>query len=265
MTPRMLTAVLLMLATLAAAFPARAETDAPAPPANTGASGLRAEVAGGMGLGTRSFVRPTDDGLQRLGVAPFPAADLGLRLEGWPGARFSLEALVRYRTSIGLSVEERPAFALPNEVDVRAQHVELALAPAWRLGANVDAISLALPVGFALRTFWAEVHEHPTPSYALAGPYLRVELVVPLGRYVTVRVGPEAHGLFFVGRALRNGGVESLGIAVGAEAALRIALAEPLALEVGYRESHAFAGNTGDGQGFEDVERFATARLVGAL
>lgn len=230
-----------------------------------GPAGLRAEIGAGAGLGTRSFVRPTTEGIQRLGVAPFPAVDLGLALEGPLGPRWTLGAGVRYRTSLGLSVEERPAFALPNEIDVRAQRLELGVVPCWRFGADARALALAVPVGFALRTFAAEVQELATPTYNLAGPYLRAELVAPLGPGVTLRVGPEAHLLLFVGRALRNGGVESTGIALGAEASLRVALDRSIALEADYRESHALAGHVDDGESFEDVERFATARITGAF
>jgi hypothetical protein len=226
---------------------------------------LAAEVIAGAGLGTRSFERPTAEGTQALGTTAFPAAEVGLRLQAWPQARFSLAALARLQTSLGLEVEERPLFALPHRESVRAQHLDLGLAPHWRLGAGPDALAVAFPVGLTLRSFRAETRDVQTPSYSLVGPHLRVELVAPLTRRVELRIGPEAHGLVFLGRELRDGGTESLGFALGGQAALRLTLPVGVAIEFGYRESHAWAGHRRSGPSFQDVERFAIARIVGTL
>lgn len=228
-------------------------------------SNVGAEAFAGAGVGTRSFVRPTSEGTQALKSSLFPAAEVALRLEAWPRARFSLAGLVHAQTSIGLKVEERPLFALPNEVGVRAEHLDLSAVPSWRLGCASDALALAFPVGFTLRRFQTVVRDVPTPSYSLAGPHLRVELVAPLKPWLTLRVGPELHWIAFLGHDLREGGTDSQGIALGGEAALRLTLGAGISLEVGYRESRAFAGHAGSGASFEDVERFATLRIVGAL
>lgn len=250
------TVACLLLAALAAA-PARADDDAPS---------LTTEITGGMGIGTRSFERPTAaGGTQRLSASAFPAIDLGLKLQGWPERRFALAAVARYQTSVGLHVQEQPDFAPINEVDVRAQHIEVGAVPRFRLAEDPDALAIAFPFGFTVRTFWADVRDLQTPSYTLAGPHLRVEVIAPLGRHVRLRIGPELHALLFVGRDLRDGGTESLGLSLGGEAALRVRLGEVFAAELAYREAHAFVAHESDGEGFEDVERFATLRLVGAL
>lgn len=256
MTRREAMTSLAFAALLALAHPARADESR---------SNLGAEASVGVGVGTRSFVRPTSRGAQRLDPALFPAVDVALRLEGWPRARFSLAGQVRVQTSLGLTVEERPLFALPNRVGVRVQHLDLSAVPEWRLADASDAVALALPVGFTLRSFLAEERDLPTPSYSLAGPHLRVELIAPFARWVTLRAGPEVHWIVFLGRELRDGGTEAMGVALGGEAALRFALGAGIALEVGYRQSHAIAGSSGDGASFEDVERFATLRVVGEL
>lgn len=233
--------------------------------AEEAASNLGAEAFAGVGVGTRSFERPTSDGSQVLQAGLFPAAEVALRLEAWPHARFSFAGLVHVQTSLGLTVQERPLFALPNEVGARAEHLELSAVPSWRLGAESDALALAFPIGFTLRSFQADVRDLPTPSYSLAGPHLRVELVAAFASWLTLRVGPELHWILFLGRQLRDGGTDSQGFALGGEAALRVEVGAGIALEIGYRESHAFAGNVGEGASFEDVERFATVRLVGSL
>ena len=88
-----------------------------------------------------------------------------------------VDALFRYQSSIGMSVEEPPLFALPNEVEARASRLEAsgALDAAARRRGTAG-LALSFPIGFALRTFAADERWFTTPSYSMAGPMLRVEL-----------------------------------------------------------------------------------------
>jgi hypothetical protein len=225
---------------------------------------VRTEIAAGMGVGTRSFSRPTSEGVQRLPDAVFPAVDVALRVHAWPRDGFSLGISLRYQSSLGLTIEEQPPFALRNRVDARAERVELSVAPTFRLGGASAAPALAVPIGFTLRSLWPEVHEMMTPGYSLIGPHLRAELVLPLGDVLVLRVGPELQVIVAIDESIRAEGVGRSGVAYGGEALLQLRLGAVFALELTYRESHAFVPSAFIGRAdFEDVERFATGRLSG--
>ena len=160
-----------------------------------------------MGIGTRSFSRPTREGVQRLPDAVFPAVDVALRVHAWPHDGFSLGVLLRYQSSLGLTIEEQPPFALHNRVAARSARAELSVAPTFRLGSAGTAPALAVPVGFTLRSLWPEVHEMMTPGYSLIGPHLRLELVVPLGNVLALRVGPELQAIIAIDESIRADGV----------------------------------------------------------
>jgi hypothetical protein len=245
-----------------------AEPDAP--PAREGEPtaelepAVRTEIAAGMGIGTRSFSRPTSEGVQRLPDAVFPAVDVALRVHAWPRDGFSLGISLRYQSSLGLTIEEQPPFALRNRVDARAERVELSVAPTFRLGDASAAPALAFPIGFTLRSLWPEVHEMMTPGYSLIGPHLRAELVLPLGDVLVLRVGPELQVIIAIDESIRAEGVGRSGVAYGGEALLQLRLGAVFALELTYRESHAFVPSAFVSRAdFEDVERFATGRLSG--
>ena len=107
----------------------------------------------------------------------FPAVDAGLRVRAWPADSFALEFLLRYETSIGMSVEQGPQFAPENDVSIHASRVELSIAPTFRLGDGPSSVALLFPLGFGLRTLWPEVHTLPVPGYTLGGPQARAELM----------------------------------------------------------------------------------------
>lgn len=227
---------------------------------------VRTEVAAGMGVGTRSFSRPTRAGEQQLPDAVFPAVDAALRVHVWPRAAFSIGVLLRYQSSLGLTVEDEPSFALPNRVDVRAERVELSAAPTLRLGESGADPALAFPVGLTLRSFWPEVHETQTPGYSLFGPHLRAELIVRFGGVLTLRFGPELQAIIAIDRSLRDEGVDRAGFAYGGEALLQVPLGPVFGLELAYRESHAVVPTYWiDRDEFRDVERFASLRLSGGF
>lgn len=271
-------ATLLMLTTLAAPAagqgaaedgapePAREVPDAPHVPDVPEL--LTVALDAGMGVGTRSYERPYRQIRQVLESAPFVAADVALRVRrcasDCPTARYALDFLLRYQTSIGMHVDEPQLFALPNEVATRASRLELSIAPVLRLGGGARGPSLAVPVGAMLRAFQAEHRDLPVPSYSLFGPHLRVELRWPLGP-LTLRVGPEAQWIAVIGNRLKDEGTAGSGVGLGGELALGLDLARHFGLELSYRQAHALASGKPGRADFEDVERFATLQLSGRL
>jgi hypothetical protein len=225
---------------------------------------LRAAAFVGSGIGTRSLRRPVPGGSQRLDTSVFPAAELGLEVHAWPERALSLGFLLNYQTSLGLTVEERPPFALPNEVGTRSERAEFSVGPIFKLAEGSGAARIAIPLGGILRNFWPEARDMLTPRYTLIGPAARIELWLQLGERLRLRVGPEAHWLAFIGPELKVDGVASQGVALGAEVHLTLQLSEHFALELNVRQSNALASST-SGPSFSDVERFVTARVVGVL
>jgi hypothetical protein len=224
---------------------------------------LSLHAAAGLGVGTLAFQRPTPQGLQILPQTPFAAAELLLRVRAWPGQRLSLETLLAYQTSLGLVLQTRPLFALPQNVEARWQRVELSAAPTVRLGAASDAPRLAFPVGLVLRSLFPGVHQFSVPNYRLGGFLLRAELSIALGRFISLRAGPEAQWLVFVEPSLRRAGACCQGVAIGGRAWLEAAVGPALRIALAYGESHAFAP-IGEWR-FMDIDRCLTARIAGEL
>jgi hypothetical protein len=247
-----------------AAEPAAAQGEGEGEAEADSATTLRARVVAGAGVGTRYVRRPIEGGAQRLPTAVFPAADLGLFVRIWPDAAFSFDVMLHYQTSLGLTLEEEPLFALPNEVQVRSEHVELGGAPSWRLSDSLGAARFGVPFGMAMRNFWPDVHQTLTPRYTLFGPYVRFELDFPLASVVRLRFGAEAQMFFIVGTDLLDNGVNQPGVALGGEASLSFRLHEGFLIDLRYRQSNALASSSGS-ESFLDVERFATLCLVGEM
>jgi hypothetical protein len=217
----------------------------------------------GLGVGSLEFERPTAQGVQKLPQTPFAAAELLLRGRAWPHNHFSLELALAYQTSLGLVLQVAPLFALPQNIDARWQRVELDVAPIVRLGESANAPQLAFPLGFAIASLFPGVHQFSVPKYDLGGPQLRAELLLHLGEFVSLRVGPEAQWLVVIGSALRSEGACCQGVAIGGRAALDASVGPTIRLGLAYSESHAFVP-VGSWR-FMDVERFLTARIAGAL
>lgn len=226
---------------------------------------LRVELAAGAGIGVRGLRRPTLYGSQRLDASVFPALDLGLRVAVWPERELSLGFNLRYQTSIGWRIEDAPAFALSTPVRARAERLELSGGPRLRLGESPRSAALAFPVGFEMRTLWPAVHDLAVVGYSLLGPMARVELCLSLGDALSLRVGPEAQWIVSVDRAVQVDGAGAQGFALGGELTLQAPLGRKLGLELVYREAHAFVPGQAGRRQLIDVERFATARLSGAL
>lgn len=217
----------------------------------------------GLGAGSLSFNRPTGTGAQELPQTAFAAVDLVLRLRAWPDDGVALELQLAYQTSLGLVLRRDPQFALPEDVHVRAQRVELTAAPAVRLGDAPGDARLAFPIGFAFRAFVPEVDYLLISEYSLGGPELRVELWLALGDYLELRVGPELQWIMLVDDALRREGVDATGLAFGGQATLEGKVGPTLRVVLAYRELHS--GVPGTRTDFSDTERFLTARIAGEL
>ncbi len=259
--------MLALFALSAASSVARAQvtqtTQAAAPTALPTPENVQVEALAGFGFGTRAFERPTPTGKQRLDTVPFAAVDVGLRVLAWPTQRYSLEALLTYRSSVGLVIKEQPLFALPNDVGVRVSHTELSVAPMYRLWPNASSPRIALPMGLSLHSFWPETHVLQTPGFSLLGPHVRAELIAPLGPLVTLRVGPEVQWILVIDRAVRRDGIHGQGVGLGLEASIALQLVTHFGVELSYRQAHAIAEGRDRRPDFSDTERFATLRLVG--
>jgi len=265
---RPLLPALVAFATLAALVPstlARAQQPSVDGARDATAPKLTLEAFAGLGLGSRGFERPLGATLQKLPDAAFFAAAAGLRAALFPEDAFSLAFLARYDTSLGLSVEQPPPFALPNTIHVRAEHIELSVAPTFRLTATPVPLTLSLPLGFSMRTFLPDLHNPTLPGFSLLGPSLRAELSARFGSRVSLRLGPELEWVFVAGQAVRRNGVDGSGFALGGEAVVAVKVVSVLALELAYRESHAFVSSRDALPDLRDVERFAILRAVGSL
>jgi hypothetical protein len=236
------------------------EPDAETPPETE----VVARVAFGGGLGMRSLRRPVTGGVQRLGTSYFPAADLALSVRVGPNNPFTLDVQLRYETSLGLTIQEPPLFALPNEQDVRSEHAELSVAPGFRLGDSPSSPRVSIPVGGVFRNFWPADHHLQTPRYTLFGGVARVQLEANLGCVVRVRAGPEVQVFGALGTDLTDNGVKLPGYAFGGEASIEFRLSTTFLLEVQYRQANAVASSA-VGPSFLDIERFATVRLAGEM
>jgi len=225
---------------------------------------LRARAFFGGGFGTRSLRRPLPGGAQRLPEVYFAAADLGVGVRIWPEDAFALDVLIRYQTSLGLVIEERPLFALVNKVDVRSEHAEVSVAPRFQFGSSPSGTRFGIPIGISMRNFWPVDHQLLTPRYTLVGPHVRAELDVALGEVVRVRLGPEIQLFAIVGSDLLDLGVSSPGIALGGEIGVQFRFAEHFAFDLEYRQSWARASSSVE-PSFLDTERFLTARLAGEM
>jgi hypothetical protein len=240
------------------------EQGPPTPAAHASAERALSLYAGaGLGIGTLSFDRPTAAGEQKLPQTPFAAADLMFRVRAWPKDRFSLEALLAYQTSLGLVLQTSPLFALPQNVGVRAQRIELSVAPVLRLAEAPNAPVLAFPIGLAVHSLFPELHQFSMPKYTLGGPQLRAELWLQLGDLVRLRAGPEAELLLLVSSSLRSEGACCQGLSLGGRASVEASVGPVIRIALSYAEAHRFVPI--GSWSFMETERFLTARIAGEL
>jgi hypothetical protein len=201
--------------------------------------------------------------VQKLPQTPFGAAEIVLRVRGWPRNRLSLEALIAYQTSVGLVLQASPLFALPQNVDVRWQRVELGVASVLRLGEAANAPALAFPLAMVFDSLFAEVHQFSVPRYTFGGPQLRAELLLELSHVIRLRAGPEAQWLLLVASSLKQQGACCQGIGFGGRGAIEARVGEAIRVALAYSESHAFV--PAGAWRFTSVDRLLTVRLAGEL
>jgi hypothetical protein len=217
----------------------------------------------GLGLATLAFVRPTPTGAQRLPDTAFAASELSLRIHVRPEAALSLDVRFVYRTSLGLSLQFDPLFALPERIDVRIQHIEVSVAPIVRLGRAAHTPSLAFPISLALRSFSPAIHQYPIFDYDLGGPRVGAELWIQLGERIELRAGPEVQWLVLIDSSLRRAGACCQGVSVGGQAAIQATISERLRVALAYHESHGFVP-VGSWR-FKDIDRFLALHISGEL
>ena len=228
--------------------------------------GFALDVQLGFGVGSERWERPAADGTaQELPDSAFAALDAGLRLRLPQTGRFALSTALRYRSSLGYRVEQRPLFALPSEQDVRVQRLELSARAAWLAAAGAWRPTLGIELAVALASFVPELHDRLAPKYALAGPVLRPFGALEPVDWLSLELGPELWWIAVVDGDLRDDGVRAQGFGLGAEAKARARVAPGFALELDFRSGVAFVDSRGDRVDFESAERFLTLGVVGEL
>ena len=261
MRGRTLRSLLSLSVALSFALPERGAAQSGSDEVKAPAWSLR--LSAGAGIGTRDFELPRDGVIYENGTGIFPAADLGFELDQRASAVLSVGLHARYQRSVGLNVVEHHIDGSTREQALRSQSIELAIAPAIRFDAR-GLWALATSAGYRISDLRPEVHLE-TPGYFLGGPFLRIELQVPIApNTVRLRLGPELQWVAQVGRDLIAQGVADSGVGAGAGASLELALGQRWFVDVSYRELRVWVDST-DERSFQDVARFVTARFSGSL
>jgi hypothetical protein len=76
-----------------------------------------------------------------------------------------------------------------------------------------------------------------------------------------LRARPEAQWIVQVGGALKERGVDAMGVALGGEAALDLAIGRHLTVHASYREAWSMIASS-QARSFKDIARFATAGVT---
>ena len=148
-------------------------------------------LAAGAGIGMRDLDLPQDGVVYQTQTGVFPAADLAFELDHAASTQFRIGLHARYQTSLGLSIIEQYTDGSEHEQTARSNRVELAIAPALRFD-DAGQWSLLGSLGWSFSELRPESHVF-TPAYVLSGPFLRAELLLPLGtERLRLRFGPEA-------------------------------------------------------------------------
>lgn len=251
---------------------AAADTDAeledlvaPEPAAGpaSGERALKLRTAAGLGFGTLAYERPVGPGMEVLSEAPFGAAEILIGVHVAPASTLSLDVQLAYQTSFGLALELEPLYALPERVNARYQHGALTVAPVLRLSSAPRALAVALPIGFGMQLFEPTLHQYTLARYSVGGPQLGLELRLPLGEVVSLRLGPEAQWIALINPSLSDAGACCNGFAVGGQGAIEARVGSFFLASLAYREAHAFA--PAGAYRFKSIERFLTARIAGEL
>lgn len=250
--------------------PASAFAQSDVPAADGGATSASTQrpawqlrLAAGGGFGTRDLDLPRDGVVNLTRTSVFPAFDLGFALEHSISPRVGLGLRGRYRTSVGLQITEQHAGGSERTQHLRSQRLEIALAPSVRFDAR-GLWLLTGTLGYGFSDLRPEAHLQ-TPGYVLGGPFLRVDLQLPLGTdRVRLRLGPEAQWIVQVGKELEHAGFATTGVGLGGMAALEVRLSERWSVDATYGELRTWL-DSAQPESLQDVSRFVTARLSGVL
>jgi hypothetical protein len=220
-------------------------------------AGVAAHLRVGAGVAQREIQAPSAEGPRELALGPVPALMLGIDADAHAGA-WVLGLGLSYRTSVrGRVVDaDAGAGAAMSKTAVRSHHFEAGLRAAMRMGPTQHAVGVALFAGYDVRAL-ATVAVLRVPRFSLHGPLLRVELDLPLrAANMRLRLGPEAQWISGLSRALlESSGLTQPAFAIGGFLQLQLPISELFALQLEYRESHAFARARGVSS-FSDVERY---------
>ncbi len=218
---------------------------------------MRLKLVLGGGIGSRTAKIPSTEGLQRLSLTLFAAADLGMEvsLEPTPHGPLALIAGISYRTSLGLTTRYTRGDGSTQDANVREQRVEVLGGADIRIGG---------PAALELRAGWAaRVYDSPAvtsvPDITLAGLLLRAMGRVTFGR-VTLALGPELFWLLSTDDAYHQLELDSHPFGWGLEGRISVRVSNAVSIEGVLRESRVTLASS-DLEG-DDVARFATVRVA---
>jgi hypothetical protein len=218
------------------------------------------EVSAGLGGALQKSALPTRLGVHELDSGLFSGVALGMRLTAPLGSGVFLRAAVDYRTSLGLQGTEQQRETTMS-TPLRSHAVGFGIAPGYRFGA-ADSLSVLLHLGWYFRGL-RPIAQLALPELSWHAAVIRPELSLPLADgAVTVRLAPELLVIAGLHTTLPDAsGIGHSGMGYGGEASVDIRLAEPVALRIEYRESHAVV-RTAWAQNLTDLERFAALRVI---
>jgi hypothetical protein len=247
-----------VLACVLLASTARAQEAEPSMP------GVRGWLGAGLGAAARSLSMPSLEGARHLTTLVHPALEVTLRGEAVlaPHALLSLDA--RYRTSLGLDIEETPLGGVARTTPLRVHTFGAGLVPAWRFAVSDDSAALGLYLGWSVQAVSAAVA--PTiPTHTLHGPELGIELRAPLARSAVVfALRPSVAIWPWATERLRDQGrLSGPGLAFGLDAGVDIRLTDAFVLALAY---HGASGSMPSELGsLATNEHAGTARAVVAF
>lgn len=170
----------------------------------TSGRSVRVHSSVGLGFGTLSYERPSAGAVEILPETGFGAADISLGVHAWPQESLSFDVLLAYQTSVGLTLELEPLFALPERAELRlplGERVDLRVGPEaqWIVIINPAlADEGACCQGFAAGG-QAAIEASVGPYFSAALAYRQSHAFAPAGawrfksveRFLTARIAGE--------------------------------------------------------------------------
>jgi hypothetical protein len=222
-----------------------------------------ARLSGEGGVGTRRFELPMDGVVYHTDAGVFPVAGVALELAHVASRTVSIGVLGRYQTSVGLDIVELHTDGSKVPIEVRAHRFEGGLTPTFHFDER-RLWALALCAGYGVLGFRPLLHL-VTPAYTLSGPFVRAQLQLPVfTKVLRLRAGPEGQWIVHVGGALKERGMDAMGVALGGEAALELSLGRHISVHASYREAWSVIASS-QARSFKDIARFATAGVTWTL